>query len=130
MTLKALETVTIPVPFGASAMFPLLPVIILNAPVSTILPVTFKLPPETLPVALIKPPVTRLPPVTLPVALTAPPVWTLPPVILPVVDAVPVVTVPVLLTSNTLAVPAELIVTLAFELTTTFDVPPEIEFAE
>ena len=62
-------------------------------------------------------------------ALTAPPVRILPPVTLPVTLAVPEVTVPVLLMSNTLAVPAELIVTLAFELTTTFDVPPEIELA-
>ena len=50
--LKAPEAVTIPVPFGASAMLPLLPVLMVNAPVSTMLPVTIKLPPLTLPVAL------------------------------------------------------------------------------
>ena len=40
------------VPLGAKLTLPLAPVMIDNAPVSTILPVTFKFPPLTLPVAV------------------------------------------------------------------------------
>ena len=49
---------------------------------------------------------------------------------LPVALTVPVTTTPVLDTVSTLAVPALLIVTLAFEYTATLLVPPDIEFAE
>ena len=58
------------VPFGAKVMLPLAAVINESAPVSTMLPVTFKLSPFTLPVAETNPPVIKLPPVTLPVATT------------------------------------------------------------
>jgi hypothetical protein len=64
-----------------------------------------------------------------PVALTCPTVLKLPLLMLPVTLNNPDTKVPVLLTVSTLAVPAELIVTLAFELTTTFDVPDDIELA-
>ena len=72
--LNAPDAVTIPVPFGANAILPLLPVIIVKAPVSTILPAIFKLPPVMLPVALTCPAVVRLPPDTLAVTLTVVPV--------------------------------------------------------
>ena len=49
---------------------------------------------------------------------------------LPVALAVPDTTTPVELTVNTFGVPAELIVTLAFDVTETLLVPALIEFAE
>ena len=102
---------------GAKAIAPDAPVIRLNAPVSTMLPVTFKLPPLILPVALINPAVLMFAPVTLPLAL-----------------ATPVVNVPVLATVNTLDVPAMLIPILPFVAAAMFDVPavtgnPDVEAA-
>ena len=113
------------VPLGANAIFPEEPVISVNAPVSTMLPVTFKLPPEILPVtvndvsvptlvilgcaavdsvpAMLVP--DRLPPVMLPeavievkVALVAP---RLPTLALPVAFNVPVILAPVVVVTRT-----------------------------
>ena len=88
VALNATGTLTCPVPFAFSVIFPLALVLIHNSPASTILPDKLKLLAEVIePVADINPPVRMLPPTILPVAETAP-VATLLPTLTPFADEV------------------------------------------